>query len=135
MPNADQVHRPIWKASRLGFTFYEHIQALTVFSIIRLNTMSLRLPPPTAASDPISGSESNSSSESEDDNEETWDDWVSDSNTQQNCKSLFDEKVFPSANEALEHDKNTHQFDLDDVCKSLCEYTIAIYATFYSSGA
>lgn len=97
--------------------------------------MSLRLPPPTAASDPISDSESNSSSETDDENEETWDDWVSDSNTQQKCKSLFDEKVFPSPNEALAYDKKAHQFDLDDVCKSLCEYTIAIYITIYSSKA
>ncbi|KIY52456.1 S-adenosyl-L-methionine-dependent methyltransferase [Fistulina hepatica ATCC 64428] len=63
-------------------------------------------------------------SESEDskdlEEEETWDDWISDPvSMEQKCKSLFDDSVLPSAAQAVEHDKNVHGFDLNDVCHRL----------------
>lgn len=89
-----------------------------------LCAMSIRLPPPASVSDPISDSESHSSSsESDDDDDQTWDDWVSDSNAQQQCKSLFEDKVFPSVEAALAYDKEAHQFSLEDICTALCELT------------
>lgn len=136
-PDPDQIISPDWDAFPIRF----HILRVPKRSPlpllpIRLRTMSLCLPPPASASEPISDSESNlTSSESDDENDQTWDDWVSDSNAQQNCKSLFDENVFPSATEALSHDKVAHQFDLDDVSKSLCKCTFAVCATFYSCSA
>ncbi|KAF8955270.1 hypothetical protein BDZ97DRAFT_2080804, partial [Flammula alnicola] len=83
--------------------------------------MSIRLPAPSAISNPISDDSDNNStaSESEDDNDQTWDDWVSDSIAQQQCKSLFDETVLSSVDAALAYDKETHQFSLDDTCKAL----------------
>ncbi len=62
--------------------------------------------------------QSDSSSEDED---ETWDDWVSDSMARQPCRSLFDEKVLPSVAEALAYDKTTHGFDLELKSSSLGE--------------
>lgn len=60
--------------------------------------------------------QSDSSSEDED---ETWDDWVSDSMAKQPCKSLFDEKILPSVAEALAYDNSTHGFDLELKSSSL----------------
>lgn len=79
--------------------------------------MSVRLPPPASHS----AGESGTDSSSESDNDQTWDDWVSDS-APQNCKSLFDDKVFPTVDAVSQYDKETHQFDLADVCKTLCMY-------------
>lgn len=82
--------------------------------------MSLRLPPPTNAelgSDP----EKNSSSEDTDDDDQNWDDWVSDSIVQQECRSLFEDKKFTSIEEAVAHDKSAHGFDINHAVKRLCE--------------
>ncbi|KIY60815.1 arginine N-methyltransferase 3 [Cylindrobasidium torrendii FP15055 ss-10] len=81
--------------------------------------MSIHIPGTSTPDEPIedfSGSECSSSSS--DGEEETWDDWVSDS-AKQPCQSLFDEESFPSAQEALAHDKSTHSFDLDAACSKL----------------
>ncbi|KAF9525547.1 protein arginine N-methyltransferase [Crepidotus variabilis] len=81
--------------------------------------MSIHLPPPTQFGEPLDSPENDSSSsESEEEEDQTWDDWQSDSITQQ-CKSLFDEKVFQSIEETLEYDKEKHHFVLEDVCKAL----------------
>ncbi|GAA5881257.1 hypothetical protein JCM16303_004866 [Sporobolomyces ruberrimus] len=53
-----------------------------------------------------SRSASSSSAASDD---ETWDDWTEDA---QPAQSLFDQQSFPSAQLALEHDKETHGVDL-----------------------
>ena len=67
--------------------------------------------------------EHDSSSEDEDlEEEETWDDWVSDSMENRACKSLFDEQVFSSVEKSLEHDKSAHGFDLEQTCARLSEY-------------
>ncbi|KAH9480672.1 Ribosomal protein arginine N-methyltransferase rmt3 [Psilocybe cubensis] len=83
--------------------------------------MSLHLPPPACVADIVNDSDSDSvsSSDSEDENDQTWDDWVSDSNEQQETKSLFDETVLPSVERALAYDSETHHFNLDDFCKNL----------------
>ncbi|KAJ7712993.1 protein arginine N-methyltransferase [Mycena metata] len=81
--------------------------------------MSVRLPPRSTIPEEDSGSEEGSLSSSEDDEEETWDDWVSDSMEQRPCKSLFEDKVLPSVQEALAYDKASHGFDLDALCSEL----------------
>ncbi|KAF8230032.1 arginine N-methyltransferase 3 [Tricholoma matsutake] len=60
--------------------------------------------------------ESDPSSSDQDDDDQNWDDWVSDSFAKQSCKSLFDEKTFPSVEDALLYDKSNHAFDLNDIC-------------------
>jgi type I protein arginine methyltransferase len=59
------------------------------------------------------------STSSEDDDDENWDDWISDSAAKP-CKSLFDDSLFPSATDALQSDKSKHGFDLDVICKKIC---------------
>lgn len=53
------------------------------------------------------------------DEDDTWEDWVSDSIEKQPCKSLFDDTTLPSAAEALEHDTKTHGCDLNEVYTKL----------------
>ena len=60
--------------------------------------------------------EEESSSEDEDD---TWEDWESDSLAKQPCRSLFDDSTLPSATETIEYDKKTHDFDLNATYASL----------------
>ncbi|KAF8993501.1 protein arginine N-methyltransferase [Cyathus striatus] len=81
--------------------------------------MSVRLPAPERIAQPDSDIESDSASSSSDDDDQNWDDWVSDSLTKQECRSLFEDKIFPSVQEALGHDKAVHGFDLDVVCSNL----------------
>jgi len=83
--------------------------------------MSVHLPPPSQFEDDVSTS---ASSESEDDNDQNWDDWASDSNAQQETKSLFDEKRLPSVESALAYDKETYNFSLDEFCKKKCKPSI-----------
>ena len=63
--------------------------------------------------------DSDPSEDDDDDQEETWDDWVDDEATP--CKSHFSDKVLPSVQDALEHDKREHEFDLGEACKRLGE--------------
>lgn len=72
-------------------------------------------------SEPDSAPDLSSSSDGEDEEDQTWDDWVSDSMEKQPCKSLFGEDVLPSATEALAHDKSAHGFDLEQTCSRLGE--------------
>ena len=53
--------------------------------------MSFHLPPPDISVPNSDFEDSSASSEGED--EDTWDDWVSDSNTRQGCKFLFDDST------------------------------------------
>ena len=66
-------------------------------------------------------SERDRSDSSSEDEDETWDDWVSDSMAKQACKSLFDDRILPSVSEALAYDKSTHGFDLEQKASSLGE--------------
>lgn len=81
--------------------------------------MSIRLPAPPDVTEPDSDIETGSSSSEDDDNDENWDEWMSDSITQQECRSLFEKKSLPSAEEALKYDKQTHGFDLTETCGKL----------------
>ena len=82
--------------------------------------MSIRLPRPQTIPDPEETIESgSSSSESEGDEDQNWDDWVSDSNEQQECRSLFDEAVLPSVEAAVKHDISTHSFDINEFSSKL----------------
>lgn len=81
--------------------------------------MSIHLPPPTQFGDPVSDPDDSSSSD--DDEDQTWEDWASGSETQE-CKSLFDEKMFPSVEAALTYDEKTHKIALNDLCKTLGEF-------------
>lgn len=84
--------------------------------------MSIRLPAPLDATEPDSDIEAGSSSSEDDDNDDNWDEWISDSITQQECQSLFENKPFPSVEEALKYDKETYGFDLNQTCAKLCEF-------------
>lgn len=85
--------------------------------------MPIRLLSPTQPSQQSEDPSSDSSSSDNDDN--CWDDWRSDSNADQHCKALFDDKYFLSVQAAAAHDKDAYQFVLDDVCKALC--TLSAY--------
>jgi len=87
--------------------------------LINAYTMSIHLPPPTQFGDPVSDPDDSSSSD--DDEDQTWEDWASGSETQE-CKSLFDEKMFPSVEAALTYDEKTHKIALNDLCKTLGEF-------------
>ncbi|KAG7444182.1 S-adenosyl-L-methionine-dependent methyltransferase [Guyanagaster necrorhizus] len=76
--------------------------------------MSFRLP----VADVIDEDGLSQSSSDEDDDDQTWDDWVSDS-ARQPCRSLFEEKSFPSVEEALKYDNVTYGFDLNGTCAKL----------------
>ncbi|KAJ6455461.1 protein arginine N-methyltransferase [Mycena sanguinolenta] len=81
--------------------------------------MSVRLSHRSTLPEDDSGSEEGTASSEEDNEEETWDDWVSDSMEQRPCRSLFEDKLLPSVEEALAYDKGTHGFDLDGFCVQL----------------
>ncbi|KAG6902411.1 hypothetical protein C0995_000337 [Termitomyces sp. Mi166 len=80
--------------------------------------MSVRLPPPVDF--PSNDDERSDSESSEfDDDDQNWDDWASDSLIQVPCLSLFEEKKFPSVEEALSYDRATYGFDLNATCQKL----------------
>lgn len=87
--------------------------------------MSLRLPhlsEPLASIDSEQDSHSGSSSSEDEEDDQTWDDWVSDS-APKSCTSLFDkEKSFDSVEKALEYDKDVKGFDLQGTCQRLCTF-------------
>ncbi|KAK7039941.1 protein arginine N-methyltransferase 3 [Favolaschia claudopus] len=81
--------------------------------------MSIRLPRSTIPEDEGSTDDGTVSSDASDDEEETWDDWISDAAEQKPCRSLFDDKELPSVEKALEYDIETHGFDFDEFCRRL----------------
>lgn len=90
--------------------------------------MSIRLHPQDVIQDPEgdddSGSCFSSSDEDEDQNDpKTWDDWVSDSQENRECYSLFEDKKLASVTKAIEYDEQTHKFNLDRVSGGLGEST------------
>jgi len=58
---------------------------------------------------------SNSGSEDYAEEDNNFEDWISDQGQLQACRSLFEDKTFATAAEALTHDRSTHGFDLDAV--------------------
>lgn len=80
--------------------------------------MSVRLPTLGFCANEELGSQSGSSSE--DDQDQSWDDFAEDSIAQQSCLSMFESKRFTSVTEALEYDRTTHNFNLDETCSRLC---------------
>ena len=88
--------------------------------------MSIRLHPQDVIQGPEddidSGSCLSSSDEDEDQNDpKTWDDWVSDSQGNRECYSLFEDKKLASVAKAVEYDDKTHGFNLDRVSSKLGE--------------
>ena len=92
--------------------------------------MSIHLPP----QDVIQGPEDDvdfvsclsSSEEDEDQNDpKTWDDWVSDSQENRECYSLFEDKKLASVAKAIEYDEQTYGFNLDRVSNKLGEPTLS----------
>ncbi|TFK40493.1 protein arginine N-methyltransferase [Crucibulum laeve] len=81
--------------------------------------MSVHLPAPINIVEPVNDVESLSSSSEEEEEDQNWDDWVSDSITRQECRSLFDDKTFPSVEEAVNYDKIAHGIDITEVCSRL----------------
>lgn len=55
----------------------------------------------------------------EEDEDDNFDDWTSDEAATLPCRSLFEDKTFPTAKAALEHDNTVHGFNLEDCCKKL----------------
>ncbi|KAJ3932707.1 MAG: S-adenosyl-L-methionine-dependent methyltransferase [Lentinula lateritia] len=56
---------------------------------------------------------------SDEDEDETWDDWISDSSTQRgDCRSLFDNKT-GNVEDIIAYDKAAHGFDLNEACARL----------------
>jgi type I protein arginine methyltransferase len=92
--------------------------------------MSLHLPSSgNHVPDQGPGSPSPSGSEEEYDEDQVWDDFAEDSIAQQPCFSLFEDKKFPSATEAMENDRSKHDFDLDDTCTRLGKFLSFSVAT------
>jgi type I protein arginine methyltransferase len=84
--------------------------------------MSIHLPVPDNISVPYSDPIESSDSSEDEDKEETWDDWVSDSNTRQGCKSLFDEKILSCVEDAVTYDRENYKVDINELCKRLCKF-------------
>lgn len=92
--------------------------------------MSIRLPPQDVIQGPEddidSGSCLSSSEEDEDQNDpKTWDDWVSDSQENRECCSLFEDKKLASVANVIEYDEQTHGFNLDRVSRKLGGWTLS----------
>lgn len=85
--------------------------------------MSIRFaaPPRTDATDDddrlSQSTGSNTDDYSEEDN--NFDDWVSDQEHSRPCQSLFDDRSFPTADAALKHDESVHAFSLAETCTKL----------------
>ncbi|KAI6107141.1 S-adenosyl-L-methionine-dependent methyltransferase [Pisolithus croceorrhizus] len=82
---------------------------------------SIRFATPLTTQSPDNDSDDLSSSDSEDYPEEdnNFDDWVSDEALNRPCRSLFDEKDFPNVDDALRYDQSTHGFNLTETCTRL----------------
>lgn len=75
---------------------------------------------------------------SDEDEDETWDDWISDSSTQRgDCRSLFDNKT-GNVEDIIAYDKAAHGFDLNEACARLCSFfllNLGIVRGSYNSSA
>lgn len=100
--------------------------------------MSIHLPPQDviqgSEDDIDSGSCVSSSDEDEDqDDPKTWDDWVSDSQENKECYSLFEDKKLSSVQSALEYDEQTHGFNLDRISSKLGDAVSPPFCIFDSN--
>jgi protein arginine N-methyltransferase 3 len=55
-----------------------------------------------------------------------FEDWVSDQAQNQACRSLFEDKTFPSATATLSYDKAIHNFDLSSTCAALSSCSLVM---------
>ncbi|KAH9891894.1 protein arginine N-methyltransferase [Cubamyces lactineus] len=81
--------------------------------------MSLKLPATHLEPPPADEHDIQDESSSDEDDDQAWDDWVSDSLEKRPCKSLFEDRTFDSVQEALAYDETTHGFSLKDVSSRL----------------
>lgn len=88
--------------------------------------MSLRLQATHIQPSQAEPHDSEGESSSEDEEDQTWDDWVSDSMSNRPCKSLFEDRTFDTVQEALAHDEATHGFSLKDVTTKLGELGVPL---------
>lgn len=94
-------------------------------------TLDIRFQPgPEDARRDDDDEQSQSSSET-DDEDQTWDDWVSDSGIQP-CKSLFDDEIFKTVEQAVGHDKEKYGFDLSAFSTKLGAYLGYIWSVYRS---
>jgi type I protein arginine methyltransferase len=73
-------------------------------------------------SDSCADDASESSSEIDDTGDQAWEDWVETDTLP--CLSLFDDRVLPSAADALQYDSTTYRFDYQAQCGKLGIYHI-----------
>jgi protein arginine N-methyltransferase 3 len=90
--------------------------------------MSLHLPHPPDDYSKAEDTDSLSASSGQEDDDQNWDDWLSDSFAKQPCKSLFDQKTLSSVEDALRYDQSKYAFDLKDICSRLCSHLFLIIA-------
>lgn len=94
--------------------------------------MSIRFAIPPQTQDDTDGRGTSSSSDSEDYTEEenNFEDWISDQGQLQICQSLFEDKTFTTATEALTYDKFTHGFDLDAASRQCSAFLFGVHVGF-----
>lgn len=63
--------------------------------------------------------EGSSSEDENDDGDLTWDDWQSDSLAKRPCRSLFEDKILDTVQEAIQYDEATHGFSLSETTSRL----------------
>ena len=95
--------------------------------------MSIRFAVPAHTQDDADDRTTPSGSDSEDYTEEdnNFADWVSDQGQLQACRSLFEDRTFTTATEALTYDKSTHGFDLDVASKQWSASFLPAYSSVY----
>jgi len=80
--------------------------------------MSIRFAaPPRVDNTDEQSTGSNSDDYPEEDN--NFDDWVSDQELSRPCQSLFEDRSFPTADAALNYDESVHAFSLTETCTKL----------------
>lgn len=89
--------------------------------------MSIRFAALPHTQDDADDRATSSSSDCEDYAEEdnNFEDWISDQGQLQACRSLFEDKTFTTGTEALTYDKVAHGFDLDTASKRLSAFFLA----------
>lgn len=95
--------------------------------------MSIRFaaPPPVDDTDGDDDKLSQSTGSNSDDYPEednNFDDWASDQELSRPCQSLFEDRGFPTADAALDHDESVHSFSLRETCTKLggCSLDISV---------
>lgn len=86
-------------------------------SVNELEKIQVRQSTQTQNEDVPSGSDTSSSTG--DDDDENWDDWVSESESKKTYMSLFDSSSLPSVEAVLKYDKENFGVDLEEISKKL----------------